>query len=582
MEQWLSRQAAGRAAVALATILATTGGVTRAQPATTPTHKIRIVLAGDSTVTDNAGWGHAFADCFGDGVEVINLSKGGRASGSFVKEGRWQKALDAKPDYVLVQFGHNDQPGHGPERETDPNTTYKANLARYVDEGRAAGTKVVLVTPMSRREWGDDNKIHSRLQPWVDATKQVAAEKNVPIIDLHSRAIELYEKLGRDGVLAISPGKAGGTTQPVNGDNSGVLNKGYDGTHLNATGARMVGPIVARGLIAAVPALADVADQGRLAAPLPGKVIVVAADGSGMVKTVQEALDAVPEDAADRTLISVKPGTYAGPFIVPKTKRAITLVGEDSATTILAYDKNVYDPIPAGHDKFNPGLHVRGDDFRAENITFTNTSGDHGQALAVRVDGDKASFKNCRLLGWQDTLMVNNGRQYFKDCYIEGRVDFIYGSGAAVFETCEIHSKNGGYVTAASTPQDHPYGFVFLRCKLTGDEAAWDPATTNPATTQKAKSTGKLAFLGRPWRDYAAVTFIECDLGDHIRPEGWDNWRKPEKEKTSRYSEYGSTGPGGDMTNRVGWAKRLTKAEADAANVVNVLGGSDGWKPDAE
>ena len=569
-------------AVLLAAGLVLPPGSTWAGPTTAPAHQIRIVLAGDSTVTDTAGWGHAFAECFGPGVEVINLSKGGRASGSFVKEGRWQKALDAKPDYVLVQFGHNDQPSHGPERETDPATTYKANLARYVDEGRAAGIKVVLVTPMSRREWGDDNKIHSRLQPWADAVKQVAAEKNVPVIDLHSQAIKLYETLGRDGVLAISPGKAGGATQPINGDTSGVLNKGYDGTHLNATGARMVAPIVARGLIAAVPELATAVNKDKLAAALPGRVIVVAADGSGMVKTVQEALDAVPEQAADRTLISIKPGTYAGPFVVPKTKRAISLIGEDAPTTVLTWDRNVYDPIPAGHDKFNPGLHVRGDDFRAENLTFANTSGDHGQALAVRVDGDRAAFRNCRLLGWQDTLMVNNGRQYFKDCYIEGRVDFIYGSGTTVFETCEIHSKNGGYVTAASTPQDHPYGFVFRQCKLTGDDVAWDPAATNPSTTQPAKATGKMAYLGRPWRDFAAVAFIECEMGDHVRPEGWHNWSKPEKEKTSRYAEYGSTGPGGDMAGRVGWAKKLTKAEADAASVANVLGGTDGWKPDAD
>ena len=105
---------------------------------------------------------------------------------------------------------------------------------------------------------------------------------------------------------------------------------------------------------------------------------------------------------------------------------------------------------------------VLGDDFRAENITFQNTSGDHGQALALRVDGDRASFKNCRMLGWQDTLMMNQGRQYFADCYIEGRVDFIYGSATGVFAKCEIKSKNGGHVTAASTPENQAFGFVFL------------------------------------------------------------------------------------------------------------------------
>src|SRR5208282_997936 len=105
---------------------------------------------------------------------------------------------------------------------------------------------------------------------------------------------------------------------------------------------------------------------------------------------------------------------------------------------------------------------------------------------------------------------VNNGRQYFHNDYIAGRVDFIYGSGTAVFDHCEIHSKNGGHVTAASTPQDHPFGFVFLHCKLTGDAAPWDPATTNPSTTQPAHRPGKMADLGRPWRPYASVAYIEC------------------------------------------------------------------------
>ena len=318
------------------------------------------------------------------------------------------------------------------------------------------------------------------------------------------------------------------------------------------------------------------------AEPVAEKVIVVAADGSGAFRTVQDAIAAVPENSTARTRITIKPGTYTGPIVVPKSKRAITLVGEDAKTAILTYDKNVNEFIPPGHDKFNPGLHVRGDDFRAENLTIANTSGDHGQALAARVDGDRAVFKNCRLLGWQDTLMVNDGRQYFKDCYIEGRVDFIYGSGTTVFENCQIHSKNGGYVTAASTPQDHPFGFVFLRCKLTGNETPWNPAATNPATTQMAKATTKLTYLGRPWRDYAAVAFIDCELGDHIRPEGWHNWGKSNREQTSRYMEYGSTGPGGDVTQRVGWTKPLTKVEAEAITAAKVLAGKDAWDPTAE
>src|SRR5262249_10365031 len=156
--------------------------------------------------------------------------------------------------------------------------------------------------------------------------------------------------------------------------------------------------------------------------------------------------------------------------------------------------------------------------FRAENITFQNVSGDHGQALALRVDGDRALFNHCRLLGWQDTLMINKGREYFTNCYIEGRVDFIYGSDTAVFYRCEIHRKNGRPVTAASTPEDKPFGFVFLDCKLTGDPAPWvDPTNGVAANARK----NPLADLGRPWRPYASVAYIRCEMGDHINPVGW-------------------------------------------------------------
>lgn len=181
--------------------------------------------------------------------------------------------------------------------------------------------------------------------------------------------------------------------------------------------------------------------------------------------------------------------------------------------------------------------------------------------------------RNCRLLGWQDTLYINSGRHYFRDCYIEGRVDFIYGSATAVFENCEIRSKAGGHVTAASTPQEKPYGFVFLRCRLTGDDEPWEPA--DPAK----KSRRPLATLGRPWRPHAAVAYIECDMGDHIAPAGWDNWRKAENEKTARYSEYKSTGPGAKPESRAPWSKQLTDAEAAAYTLPTILGGTDGWDP---
>lgn len=309
------------------------------------------------------------------------------------------------------------------------------------------------------------------------------------------------------------------------------------------------------------------------------KTMTVAADGSGDFKTLQEALAAVPENSAERTVVRIQAGTYDGPVVVPATKPLVTLRGEDAGTTIITWDRSVKDPLPDGADKTNPGVHVVGDGFHAENITFRNTAGDHAQALAVRVDADRVVFKNCRLLGWQDTLMANKGRQYFKDCYVEGRVDFIYGDGTAVFDGCHIHSKNGGYVTAASTPAERAFGFVFLRCKLTGDAVPWvDPTTTTPGKVWKLPN----AHLGRPWRPHASVAFIECEMGEHIKPEGWSNWGKSETEATARFAEFGNTGPGAQSDKRVPWMKTLTLEEAARITPESVLAGSDDWKPSAE
>lgn len=307
---------------------------------------------------------------------------------------------------------------------------------------------------------------------------------------------------------------------------------------------------------------------------------VVATDGTGDFTAIQQAIDSVPDSNAAPFTISIKSGKYPGHVIVPKTKKHLIFAGENKENTIISWDRNVNDPAPEGAGQFNPSLYVAGDDFRATNMTIENTSGDHGQALAVRVDSDRASFENCRLLGWQDTLMVNNGRQYLKNCHIEGRVDFIYGSGTAVFDDCQILSKNGGYITAANTPQEKPYGFVFLNCTLTGDPNPWvDPATGQPNPKNRS---GALAYLGRPWRPYASVTYINCKMDKHIRPEGWENWRNPENEKTARYAEFSSTTLAGkprDLSGRATWARILTPDEAAKYTISNVLGD---WNPQTE
>jgi pectinesterase len=219
-----------------------------APPATQPsaTHP-KIVLVGDSTVQDSSGWGTGFKKMLAPEATCINWAKGGRSSKSFINEGHWKKALEEKPDYVLIQFGHNDQPGKGPDRETDPATTYPQWMSRYVDEARAAGAKPVLVTSLTRRNFDKDGKIRSDLGPYVEAVKKLAAEKKVPLIDLYGRSVELCNRIGLEGAKEfdaarkLKPGE-----QP-----------GRDSTHLNEKGAEVMGKILAEELKKAVPELAS-------------------------------------------------------------------------------------------------------------------------------------------------------------------------------------------------------------------------------------------------------------------------------------------------------------------------------------
>lgn len=222
-------------------------------PPTTHRAKMRIVLVGNSTVTDQAGWGKGFAECLGDNVQCINLARGGCSSKSFIVEGSWAKALEMKSEYVLIQFGHNDQPGHG-HRETDPETTYRHFMAQYVDEARLAGIKPVLVTSLSRRQWENNGKIRPGLQLWADVVKSIATEKNVPLIDLHTLSIAYYEAVGRERLAEISPMKS---ADPSSLALEEKPKKVFDGTHLNEKGGKVFGAIVARELKRIVPALAS-------------------------------------------------------------------------------------------------------------------------------------------------------------------------------------------------------------------------------------------------------------------------------------------------------------------------------------
>jgi len=293
--------------------------------------------------------------------------------------------------------------------------------------------------------------------------------------------------------------------------------------------------------------------------------LFVALDGSGQFKSVQEAVMAVPAGtAASPVVIHVKPGTYKELLYVQREKRFFHLLGDDPRSTVLTFNLNANlsgpDGKPIGTFRTASTV-IDADDFTAGNLTFENSAGPVGQALAVRIEGDRVVFRNCRFLGWQDTILDNRGRHFYQRCYIAGHVDFIFGGGTAFFEQCHIHCLRDGYITAGSTPDNQPFGFVFSDCRISGE-------------TPEVKT-----YLGRPWRVHAATAFLNTEMAAVVRPEGWNNWKKPEAEKTARYFEYHSTGRGAHPEARVPWAKQLTEEEARHYSREHVLSGADHWKP---
>jgi pectinesterase len=297
-----------------------------------------------------------------------------------------------------------------------------------------------------------------------------------------------------------------------------------------------------------------------------GHDFVVSKDGTGNYRTIQEAVNACRDYAERQYVIFVKNGVYEEKLLIPTWKTHITIIGQNVDSTILTYNDYSGKIDPTGKELrtfTSYTCQVAGNNTVFENFTFVNSAGRVGQAVAMHVEGDRCVFRNCKFVGNQDTLFASGelSRQYYEHCYIEGTTDFIFGAATAVFNDCVIVSKTDSYITAASTPPAKEYGFVFLNCRLVSDSA------------------GRKVYLGRPWRLYAYTAFINCDLGAHIRPDGWHNWSKPEAEKTARYMEYNNTGPGAHAAARVLWSKQLSAAEAGKLTVQAVLSGFDGWNP---
>ena len=304
--------------------------------------------------------------------------------------------------------------------------------------------------------------------------------------------------------------------------------------------------------------------------------MIVAKDGSGAFTTIQEAVDSIPENNKERVTIYIKEGIYKEKLVI--TKPFISLIGMSPENVVITYDDYARKQLPGGEEMgtfASYSVFIGADYFAAKNITFENSAGYGtvvGQAVAVYAGGTQVEFHHCRFLGRQDTLFTGplppkpiegntfggpmEGKEkkpcetFFYDCYLEGDIDFIFGSATAVFQSCDIFSldrkeETNGFITAASTPEGQPFGYVFIDCRL------------------KSEAAPETVYLGRPWRDYAKTVFINCWMDAHIKKEGWHNWDKKRAETTTFYAEYNSTGPGGKMKNRVQWAHVLSQEEAD-------------------
>ena len=539
---------------------------------------VTIFMIGDSTMANKKldggnperGWGMVLPGFFSEDIKIDNHAANGRSSKSFISEGRWAKVISKvkKGDYVFIQFGHNDEKADS-IRHTEPGTTFDDNLRRYVNETRAKGGIPVLFNSIVRRNFVQpkDASITKDIrrtsgekeQPkegtvlfdthgaYLDSPRNVAKELGVTFIDMN--------KITHDLVQGLGPVESKKLFMFVEPNQVPAFPKGReDNTHLNVYGARTIAGLAVDAIGKEIPELAKYIRRFDY---------VVAQDGSGDFFTVQEAINAVPDFRKDvRTTILIRKGTYKEKLIIPESKINISLIGEDGA--ILTYDgfankKNVF-----GENMGTSGsssCYIYAPDFYAENITFENSSGPVGQAVACFVSADRVYFKNCRFLGFQDTLYTysKQSRQYYEDCYIEGTVDFIFGWSTAVFNRCHIHSKRDGYVTAPSTDKGKKYGYVFYDCKLTAE----------PEATK--------VYLSRPWRPYAQAVFIRCELGKHILPIGWNNWGKKENEKTVFYAEYESRGEGAHPKARAAFSQQLKNLKGYEINTV--LAGEDGWNP---
>ena len=295
--------------------------------------------------------------------------------------------------------------------------------------------------------------------------------------------------------------------------------------------------------------------------------LFVARDGTAEFRNVADAIEVCRAFMEYHKVIFVKRGTYKEKLIVPSWLDNIEIVGEDVNQTIITFDDHANIRLAGteqGMGTFRTyTLKIEGNGITLKNITIENNSARLGQAVALHTEGDRLRFIGCRFLGHQDTIYTGKAgtRLYFENCYIEGTTDFIFGPSTAWFEGCTIKSKANSYVTAASTPNNVEFGYVFNHCRLIAEEGI------------------DKVFLGRPWRPYAYTLFMNCELGKHIVPAGWHNWGNAANEQTARYLEYNNNGDGATTTQRAPWSRQLSKKEAAAITPQQVFRIESQWMP---
>ncbi|WP_458780237.1 pectinesterase family protein [Arthrobacter sp. D3-16] len=560
-----------------------------------------IFVVGDSTSSayqhserPRAGWGQALPLLLGPQADVFDYAWSGASSKSFADAGLLDEvvALLQPGDFLLISFGHNDEKVEDPARGTDPQTTFKEYLQKYIDGAAGRGAKAVLVTPVERRRFSALGIAQDSHGAYAQAVRELAAATGTPLVDLTASSKDLWQKLGAEGTkshfLYATPGQYPQYPQGVT-----------DNTHFQAEGALAVARLVASELRAQQvlpPGYFQHLDAGLDALtgiywpserPVDNRTVLDVGRGKAFA-TVQAAVDAVPAGSTRRTLIRIQPGVYREAIRVPANKPRISFLGlgEKAEDVVLVYNNASGTPKPDGTGPYGTGgsasVRVDGPDFTASNITFSNDFDEaanqdmkNRQAVALFLTGDRAVLNNVRCLGNQDTLLVDSpsrgvqARFFFSGCYIEGDVDFIFGRGTAVFSESEIRSlnrgseSNNGYVSAGSLNIGIKHGYLFTGCRFVSFAAAGS------------------VHLGRPWHPSGDVDAIaqvlvrDSWLGAHISGAPWTDmsgfsWRE------ARFHEFNNNGPGSRITPD---RPQLEPGRAQEFTLEAYLRGADGWAP---